>query len=174
MIGMPRSAERGFTLVELMVVVALIAILTALAVAYTGEARPNLKSFAGAVAGECDAARMRAIASRKWQRVWFDVDSELMVVDQATTTGMAEPTDWVVMNTFKIPKQVHLASIHTTADAAGGVLVTDGDGLDEALAFAPDGSSVPRTVYLTTNPAKSWVRVVVYRATGTAYVKEAW
>lgn len=159
-----------------MVVLAMIAILSALAVAYTGERRANLRGFATAIVGEADAARMRAMSTRRWQRISFDLDPDRyrMVTEQATTTGMGEPTDWAEVSRYAIPQRFTVASIHTTADAEGGVDVTEGDGLDEYLLFAPDGSSVPRTVYLSTNNPMTYLRVVVYRATGSAYMKENW
>jgi len=174
MLAMPGSRQRGFTLVELMVVLAMIAILSAMAVAYTGERRANLRGFAGSIVGEADAARLRALASRKWQRIGFDLDAGKMITEQATTTGMAEPDDWTVQGVYAIPGRFTVASIHDSADANGGEDVIEGAGVDEYLMFAPDGSSVPRTIYLSSTQPFTYVRVVVYRATGTAYVKENW
>jgi prepilin-type N-terminal cleavage/methylation domain-containing protein len=171
-----KKREQGFTLVELMIVLAMIAILTAVAISYQGENRASIKGFAAQIAGEADAARLRATSTRKWQRITFDPDVHKVHLEQAVDTGMEMPADdgWIETGRLDLPQIVHVAAITTTADIDSGNAVTDGNGLDEALLFAPDGSSRARTVYLSTIGATVEIRIVVYRATGTAYVKDGW
>lgn len=175
MYSVRKKREQGFTLVELMVAIAIMAILTMMAVSYHGEGRATVKGFAAQVAGESDAARLRAVATRKWQRMTFDTDLHKVHLEQATFTGMDVPADneWVETGRLDLPQSIQLDEISLTADIDGGV-TPDGTGLDEALMFAPDGSSRARTVYLSTVDATVHVRIVVYRATGTAYVKDGW
>jgi len=172
-----RSRSAGFTVVELLIVLAMIAILTGLAFSYAGESRAGLRGFAGSLVGECDAARLRAISARRWQRAHLDAEAHKIVVEQATVTGMAEPADdeWTTVARLDVPRNVVVASIATTANVVAGESVPDeGDGLDEYLYFKPDGSSLARTVYVRSFDTGGEMRVVIYRATGTATAKEAW
>ena len=174
---MRRDRAAGFTLVELLVVLAMIAILAGLAFSYAGESKAGLTGFAEQLVGECDAARLRAISTRRWQRMHFDDDDRKIVVEQATVTGMDQPDDdqWAMIAKLSVPVQVHFASIATAANVTAGEGVPDeGAGLDEYLYFEPDGAATPRTVYLETLDGRKQVRVVIYRATGTAYAKELW
>lgn len=165
----PKSA--GFTLVELLVVVAIIGILTGLAVVYAGEPRANVQGTAGQVVGAFDGARLRAIATQRWQRARYDDAERRFVFEQATTEGMAEPTAWSQVELLAVKRPVEVFSI----DDAANVEASDPDefaGLDEEVWFAPDGSSQPRTIYFATVDRRSRARVVVYRITGTAVMKE--
>jgi prepilin-type N-terminal cleavage/methylation domain-containing protein len=173
------SPHAGFTLVELLVVVAMIAILASVALTYAGERRPNLRAFAEQIVGEADSARLRAISSRRWQRMGFDGEARRVVVEQALWTGMERPDDdddWVVVTRLEIPQSVVVAAIATSVNLVEGEAIPgEGDGLDEHLYFTPDGSGEPRTVYLRGIHARDGAhRVVVYRATGTAFAKERW
>jgi Tfp pilus assembly protein FimT len=163
-------------LVEMMIVIAIIGIMTAMAISYSGEGRASVKGFAGQVAGECDSSRLLAISTRKWQRLWFDTTTNKVRHDQATVTGMGVPTtsQWIEVSRFDLPKVVSVEQINTTADINTGNSVTPGHGMTNYLMFAPDGSSVARTVYLDTFDGHSPERIVIYRATGTAYVKDGW
>src|SRR5262249_41265278 len=110
------------------------------------------------------------------QRLWFDTASNKVRHEQATVTGMAMPndTEWIEVSRLDLPKVVAVEQINTTADINTGNAVSPGTGLDNYIMFAPDGSSVARTVYLETFDGHSPERVVIYRATGTAYVKDGW
>lgn len=172
-----RVRSAGFTLIELMVVVVMIGIVATIALQYTGERRANLRGFASEIIGEADSARLRAASGRRWMRIGFDVDAEQARVEQANVSGMEVPADdgWTVVRTFTIPKTVVVASIATTANVtAGDGIPAEGDGLTEYLMFSPDGGSAARTVYLTDLQKRNSMRIVVYRATGSAYAKEGW
>jgi prepilin-type N-terminal cleavage/methylation domain-containing protein len=172
-----RVRSAGFTLIELMVVVVMIGIVTTIALQYTGERRANLRGFASEIVGEADSARLRASSSRRWMRIGFDVDAGQARVEQANFSGMDLPEDdeWTMVRTFTIPREIVVASIATTANVVDGDgIPAEGDGLDEYLMFSPDGGGAARTVYLKGLDNRNALRVVVYRATGSAYAKEGW
>jgi prepilin-type N-terminal cleavage/methylation domain-containing protein len=173
----PRRPDAGFTLVELMVAVAIIAVMAGLTVAYTGERRANMRGFVGQVVTECDSTRLRALSSRRWHRITFDTTTRRMIVWQATTTGMDLPDDdgWSNVNQAEIPRTVVVQGLGTTADVDGEAFPGEGEGVDdEALLFGPDGAAEPRTVYFESSDGRSRMRILIYRATGTAYAKEGW
>jgi Tfp pilus assembly protein FimT len=159
-----------------MITLAIIGVLVGMAVAYSGEAHANVKSFAADLVGQADAARLRAVSTRRWNRIWFDYDAQRVVVEQSTTTGMAVPDDdeWEPVERTELPRVVHVASITQTSDVSTGNAVSDGDGIDDYLLFAPDGSSAARTVYLSEANGGAATRVVFYSATGTGYAKDGW
>lgn len=173
------SPLSGFTLVELLVVLAMISVLAAIAFSYSGESAANVRGFAEEIVGDADSARLRAISSRRWQRMRFDLGARKVVVEQAVLAGMDRPTDdadYAQVSTLDLPRAVDLWGIATTANLIAGEGVPGEDeGLTEHLYFGPDGAGEPRTVYLrsATGGRNPW-RVVVYRATGTAVAKESW
>jgi Tfp pilus assembly protein FimT len=160
-----------------MVALVIIAVLSALAVSYAGEDRANLRGFSEQIVGEADSARLRALSSRRWHRITFDVEARRMRVWQGDVVGMELPDDdeWTETNRVEIPRAMFVHAIATTANVvAGEAIPDDGDGLGEALLFGPDGAGAARTVYLRSKDRSLRHRVVIYRATGTAIAKEAW
>lgn len=157
----------------------MIAVLAAVAFSYTGESAANVRGFAEQIVGEADSARLRAISSRRWQRMRFDLETRKVVVEQATIAGMERPTsddDWAQVSKLDLPRAIDLHAIATTSNlVAGEGLPGEDEGLAESLYFGPDGAGEPRTVYVHSATAgrNAW-RVVVYRATGTAVAKEGW
>lgn len=159
-----------------MVVVAMIAILATMAIAYSGENRANLRAFSEDLVGQMETARIRSTSTRKWNRVWFDVDNFRVEVDQATVAGMAEPEDdeWEVVAKLEIPKTVTVYAFSTTVDVVEGNSPTEGGGLDDYIVFKPDGTSNGGTIYIEDSGHSRPMRILVYRATGTAFPKEHW
>jgi len=155
------------------VVIAIIGVLAAIAISYPREDRATTRGFAEQVVGELDVARMRAISSRRWHRV--TVSGTQATIEAGDTVGMAMPTSWSLVGSFQAPNRTRIVAMATVTDIQdGGTDPDDGDGFDEVLLFAPDGSSVARTLYLSDPYDRAHYRVVVYRATGTARVFDGW
>ncbi len=166
------ARSRGFTVTELMVAMAILGVLLSLAVASTGQRRAGVRSFADRLSGECETARLRAMSTRRWHRVL--VNDRGVYVDQATTTGMTAPTAYEQIAAIGAPTQVQIVAVATTTAINPGAARADGDGFDQEIRFAPDGSSSSRTVWLSDRRRASVYRVAVYGATGQARVYEGW
>lgn len=168
----PRS-ERGFTLTEMMVTIAIVAVLSAVAVSAPDEMEANVDGTAGELSGEFDAARLRAMSSHRWQRVVFA--GQVASIQQGDSLGMVLPTAWTQLATITIDSDVRLTAIAAaSAVEAGGTVPAAGTGLATGVVFAPDGSSVARTLYLQTRNARQPTRVIVFEATGSVLVRGGW
>lgn len=167
----PARRERGFTLIELMTVVALVAILATLALGI-GKNEGNPRSGATQIASALGLARARAIATRKIHRV--QIEPTTVSIWQATTTGFRAPTAYDQVQATGLGPAVIAANGSTTIQVAAGASVTVNGSLVFSIDFKPDGSSTGGTVFVTGSSRDDPYRVVVYRATGSSYVREGW
>lgn len=168
----PVRRQRGFTLTELAVAMLLVGILTVIAFAYGGERRAGVRAFADQLSGEIETVRLRALSTRRWHRII--VNARGATVEQATTVGMVAPTAYAVIGGFSAPTNVRVVALTTSTVVASGSAPTNGSGFAEELRFAPDGSSVPRTLWVSDPRDRSPHRIAVFGSTGRARVYEGW
>lgn len=169
------SRESGFTLTELMVVVVLIGVLSALALASISTQRhaDTASGFGDQIVAEAETARMRAAATRKWQRM--DVRSTGIYFWEATTAGLSAPTSWVYVESMSVPGHIKIASFDaaTHLQSNDGV-PAEGAGLPGAIDFSPDGQATAASVFIADDNNRDKVRVIVYRASGSAHKRGGW
>jgi type II secretory pathway pseudopilin PulG len=86
--GNRRSAEAGFSLVEIMLVVGLAAVLTGMAVVQMNSSRPGLKGDGAmrVILGQMNQAREIAIAQRRYVRVVFTTPNLIQIIREDTPT----------------------------------------------------------------------------------------
>lgn len=85
-----RHAERGMSLIELLLVMGIMGVVTAMAVVQTGPARSNARGDAAMriVLAQMNQAREQAIAQRRYIRVTFDVAlNQLIIVREDTAAA---------------------------------------------------------------------------------------
>lgn len=144
-------ALRGFTLVELMIVIAVVAILLGLAVPSFYETITNMKltSYANNLVGSTLLARSEAINRNA-------VVSMCVSPDGMTCGGGGWQQGWIVMcNTNAAPNNVvcdpagtNVLVVHRQPAVSTGWNITEANGLT-AIAFQPTGTSVNSAATLT-------------------------
>jgi prepilin-type N-terminal cleavage/methylation domain-containing protein len=176
-----RRRQRGFTLIELMVVVAIIALLSAFLISIKGVTYgASPQSTSQLVANYFNTCKMRSVSQRRWHRC--EVTPTTFTIYQWSVTGMTPPLGntcplcWQIVSQVTFDKQV-VAWYGTTAsnDNAGGLNPAQDTALVLDLDFKPDGSAFTPGAVLFSDPQgnKPW-RVVVYKATGSSYARSGW
>jgi prepilin-type N-terminal cleavage/methylation domain-containing protein len=164
-------APRGFTLVELMTVIAIVGVIVALSVDIGGaSATPSTSS--DRIAGTLGFARVRSLATRTIHRV--QVESQTVSLWRATTTGLSAPTGWERIQIESIPKSTKVWNAQTTVAATPTGGPVENAALLFTIDFKPDGSTTGGTIYVTDRRNRKKSRVLVYRATGGTYIREGW
>lgn len=167
-----RRRRAGFTLTELAVVLAMIGVLTAIAFTYFGERRSGTRGFTDQLSGELESARLRALSTRRWHRI--TVTSTVATVDQATTTGMVAPVAYEFVERMTVPNNIRIVAVDTSTHVSSIGQPVEGSGMTEEILFAPDGTSVGRTLWVSDIKDKAPFRIALFASTGRARVYEGW
>lgn len=175
-------SQSGFTLIELMVVVAIIAILGALIVGLAS--RPygaNAQNLSEQLQATLGYARTRAISTRRTHKVTIynttsGTRAEQIVLIEANQTKGTRTTG--TYDTIEY-RRINSNSIIWSATAsipATNASPTQNTGLPFTLYFRPDGSaSSASTIYLTDRMGSpKRYRLVVVQATGSTYARQTW
>jgi prepilin-type N-terminal cleavage/methylation domain-containing protein len=170
-----RSTQSGFTLIELMVVVVIIAIISALVIGVQSRTYgASAQSVADQAVNDANLARMRAVSTRRWHRL--EVTSNQIKLWQSSVTGLTTPTTWQLVQTTNFPTGgATIWDGSTTVYYNAGVAsVSQNTAVDFLIDFSPDGSSTGGTLFVTDNKGVRKWRVILYKSTGTAYDRESW
>ena len=181
-----RRSQRGFTLIEMMVVVMIIAVLSALLVSVNSTTYgASSTNVADEVVMEMNLCKMRAVSSRHWHRCQItnttttSGTTSSVTIYQWPTSGMTVPSGnlWQNVSGVDIGANVAFWDASTTVCVSSpctGAPTAENTSLVFNMDFRPDGSSTGGTIYISDVQHNKLYRVVVYTATGSSYARNSW
>jgi len=178
-----RQRQRGFTLVEMMVVVCIIAILVALAMQLSARTYgANGKNVADQVNATVAVARARAVSTQRYQRL--EITPQTVTIWQWSNLGMTTPGGtcppncWTFVQSQTIPNGVSVWSVSTSVY---GQTLPGNNGpsakntsLDAVINIRPDGGSTGGTIFISDDYMTNEFRVAIYKVTGGSYARSGW
>ncbi len=171
---MRKATQRGFTMVELMVVVAIIAILAGLLI--SASSRPvgaSARNTSEQLVSTINFAKLRAQSTRRIHRV--QILPQQIVVSQLSVTGLVDPgggSTYQMIQNLAIPGGVRIWDATPGATTTLGTATTENTSLNYALFVRPDSQATATTIWVTDGPHQ-W-RVITYGVTGGTYARELW
>jgi len=137
----PRSASRGFTLIEIMVVLIVIGIIAALIIPRTSAMNTvQLKSAARNLAGTIHLVYSTAVIEKNYYRIVFDLESQTYWVEERSGQEFVKPTNDLLGERL-LPDNIYLKRVTVSdRDCQEWCLIS--------LYFTPGGYVEEASIYL--------------------------